>query len=267
MSRVFDIANQTILADEVLDSHFTLISQPGGIEVVEMEGVSGWTCDDPHPVLSLMRWTTPNPLLAETALEQVVHRFRTQGRGFDWMTGPGTAHLVPLLYEQGFIDPPLEVAAMVRSIGAEVAPPVLDGMRIWKVEEPNDERISSVMAKGFDVPEEVGAIYHNAYLAESEFQRTDIYAVSEDGSDVPVAVGYLSYIGAGAAVLLRVSSTLESYRGRGIYKALVQHRLVQAFAEGRTQAFVHSYSPGSRKSLEAQGFESTGQLYLHRWRP
>jgi RimJ/RimL family protein N-acetyltransferase len=257
----------SVSADEVLASHFTLVDRPGEIETVTLDGVQGWTSPNPHPVLSLMRWVTADQDRATEALEAVIARFSAEGRGFDWMTGPNEADLVPLLYERGFVKPALDVAAMVRPLGGDVAPPVLDGLHIWKVEDPQDARIYSVMAKGFDVSPEVGAIYHRAYVTPSDVQRSDVYAVSEMGRRDPVAVGYLSYIGDGPSALLRVSSTLSSHRGRGIYHALVKHRLRVAQAAGRHQAFVHAYSPASRKALENLGFESAGQLQLHRWRP
>ena len=259
-----------VSADEILVSHFTLVAQPGAIEPIVIEGAEGWTSPNVHPVLSLMRWTTEDEATAATALDNVLDRFRIEGRGFDWMTGPRCAQagLLPLLESRGFIRPPLQVAAMVRHLEPSETPPVPpDGIHIWKVDDPADGRIWSVMAKGFDIPEDVAAIFHNAYANPSKLQRTDIYAAAVDGSDTLVGVGYLSYIGKGPSVLLRVSCTLEGSRGRGIYSAVVKQRLHDAARQGRTQAFVHAYSEDSRRCLEHLGFSCAGLLQLHRWRP
>lgn len=78
-------------AEEVLASHFTLVAEPDAIEPITLDGADGWTSPNPHPALSLMRWTTADPEVAATALDQVVDRFRAEGRGFDWMTGPRCA--------------------------------------------------------------------------------------------------------------------------------------------------------------------------------
>ncbi|GFE64942.1 hypothetical protein [Litoreibacter roseus] len=256
-----------VSADDILESHFTLAARPGAIEPIVVDGAAGWTSPNPHPVLSLMRWTTIDPGTASLALDAVLARFRDAGQGFDWMTGPKTAHLVPLLYERGFIAPPLDVAAMIRCVSPDIDISMPKDLRVWKVEDLQDDRISRVMARGFDVSGEVGAIFHEAYLTSSPLQTSDVYAVSADGDDAPVGVGYLSYIGDGPSVLLRVSSTLDEYRGRGIYKALVLRRLADAAKQGRTQAFVHAYSDGSQRVLSGLGFESAGSLQLHRWRP
>ena len=258
-----------VTAEEVLASHFSLVAQPGSVDPVGVEGADGWTSENPHPVLSLMRWTTRDPETAAAALDQIIGRFREMGRGFDWMTGPGcaSAGLVDLLQDRGFISPPLQIAAMARKIEPHELPAEPEGVRIWKVDDPSDSRIWGVMAKGFDLPDDVAAIFHHAYMSPSHLQRTDVYAAATGGSDTPVGVGYLSYIGDGPSVLLRVSCTLEGNRGHGIYSAVVNRRLHDAARQGRTQAFVHAYSEESRRCLEHLGFSSTGALQLHRWRP
>ena len=256
-------------AQAVLESHFSLVSQPGAIDAFDVEGVDGWTSPNPHPALSIGRWTTDDPDTAAASLEEIVTRFREEGRGFDWMTGPRCAEhgLLPLLQSQGFINPPLMIAAMARSVASENDHAMPDGLNIWKVTDPSDSRIWDIMARGFDVPDDVAQVFHDAYLTQHEKQTSEVYAVSLDDDDTPVGVGYLSYIGDGPAVLMRVSSTLEEARGRGIYKALVLRRLQEAAKHGRTQAFVHAYSIGSQRCLEQLGFQNTGTLQLHRWRP
>lgn len=266
MNQVFNAPPSDALTEEVHDSHFTLDAKPGELDLINVNGAEGWTSPNIHPVLSLFRWTTQDQATAEAALSDVLARFQQDARGFDWMTGPRTAHLTPLLYENGFLPPPLEVAAMTRSLIGDFPKPQLDGLKIVKSEGVMDPRVSSVMSKGFDVSDDVGAVYHNAYLRPSQAQRTDVYTVSKLDDDSPLAVGYLSYIGNGPSVLLRVSSTLDSHRGRGLYRAMVLHRLHDAAQAGRQQAFVHAYSDSSKRALIDLGFEQTGRLYLHRWR-
>ena len=254
-------------ADEVLASHFTLVSQPGAIETLEVEGAAGWTSSNPHPVLSLMRWTTSDKEVAAAALEEIIKRFRADQRGFDWMTGPREENLTPLLYERGFLPPPLDVAAMAMEIPSDYHAPDPDGIRIAMVDDATDMRFSDIMSAGFDVTNEVGAIYHRAYMTPSPLQQSVLYGAWLDDTETPVGVGYLSYIGDGPAVLMRVSSTLTAFRGRGVYRALVQRRLAEAARQGRKLAFVHAYSETSQNALAEMGFKIVGELQLHRWRP
>lgn len=258
-----------VTAQEILESHFTLVSQPGAIEVFDIDGADGWTSPNAHPALSLARWATTDKEKAADALDQLVERFKKDGRGFDWMTGPRCAEndLVPLLKERGFIGPPLDIAAMAREISTEIEATPPDGVKVWKVEDPKDHRIWGIMANGFDVSDDVGEVFHNAYLNRTARQHSQVYAASLADNEEPVAVGYLSYIGDGPSVLLRVSTTHESSRGRGAYRALVTRRLLDAAKAGRTKAFVHAYSEGSRRGLGGLGFETVGILQLHRWRP
>jgi len=64
-----------------------------------------------------------------------------------------------------------------------------------------------------------------------------------------------------------VAATLPKARGRGIYRALIKRRLADAAKSGRKLAVVHAYSSGSRGALAELGFETAGELLLHRWRP
>ena len=48
-------------------------------EPITLNGAEGWTSPNPHPALSLMRWTTTDAEVAAEALDQVVDRFRAEG--------------------------------------------------------------------------------------------------------------------------------------------------------------------------------------------
>lgn len=259
-----------VSANEVLASHFTLVARPGEIDPFDVPDADGWTSPNPHPVLSLARWTTSDPNRAANALDTILDRFRVGGRGFDWMTGPSEAALLPLIGERGFLDTPLPIAAMAIRLPAPDVVSPSDGSSDVAVERSSDDRkgrISSVMASGFEIPRSVARIYHDAYAIASPLQRTDIYTATRAGHDDPVGVGYLSYIGEGPMVLLRVSATLEGHRGQGVYRTLVRRRLADAAKAGRKIAVVHAYSHASRRALEALGFAAVGELLLHRWRP
>ncbi|MEL6957315.1 MAG: hypothetical protein AAGL89_00020 [Pseudomonadota bacterium] len=267
MSVTTGLRENPALVQDVLESHFSLTNLPGLIDTVTFDGASGWTSPNPHPVLSLMRWTTSDDKVALEALTETISFFREKGRGFDWITGPESEHLVPHLQERGFLKPPLPVGAMVRALDWPVESPDLNGFDIVKWDDPDDLLPSDIMSAGFEVPDDVGAIYHKAYMQPTQLQRSDIYVAVDVQTSCPVAVGYLSYIGEGPSVLLRVSSTLEDYRGRGLYHALVQRRIADAARAGRRMAFVQAYSDDSRRALVDLGFECAGDMLLHRWRP
>ncbi len=258
-----------VTADDVLKSHFTLVSMPGAIECIAVDGAEGWTSPNPHPALSLMRWTTKDKAKAADALDEVLGKFRKMGRGLEWMTGPDCqeAGLTKLLKSRGFEDPPLYVAAMSKTLSVDEPEIDIEGTSTWKVPADNCDHMGRVMARGFNVPDEVGEIFHRAYLHSTDLQTSDVYAAAPKGSVEPAGAGYLSYIGDGPAVLLRASSTLTESRGQGLYKALVAHRLADAAKRGRTEAFVQAYSQGSRLCLTGMGFRTLGGLALHRWQP
>lgn len=260
----------TVSGDDVLQAHFTLVDLPGAIETLVLDGASGWTSPNPHPVLNLMRWTTTDPDRAAADLDAVLHRFRAERRGFDWMTGPRCAEagLPALVEERGFVAPAMQVAAMAKEITSDDADgeEELVGFRICK-ETTDDRQVWRLMAKGFDVPDDVGEVYHRAYMTASPLQRSDVYTAEVSSTGDVAAVGYLTWIGDGTTVLLRVSATAEQHRGKGLYRALVLARLAQAARQGAKRVFVHAYSEKSERALAAVGFSKVGRLQLHRWRP
>ncbi|MEM7075297.1 MAG: hypothetical protein AAF484_09435 [Pseudomonadota bacterium] len=250
-------------------SHFTLVSMPGELDCLSIPGLDGWISSNRHPVLSLVRWTTQDRARAEDALDQVLDMCRSRGQGFDMMTGPRceAAGLLSLLRERGFLEPPVRVAAMLRQISADTLPNAAPEHRVWNATAEEDDRLWKLMAEGFDVPHEVGRIFHRAYMTSSDKQRTDIYGGALENSDHLAGVGYLSYIGDGPVVLLRVSVTDASCRGQGLYHAMVYERLRDAAAAGRSWAVVHAYSDSSEQVLGHMGFSRQGTFLLHRWRP
>lgn len=264
---VRETAKYTIPTQDILASHFTLTHVPDEIEPFAIPGVEGWRSPNPHPLLSIGRWTTADLDAAEVAMDTVLASFRDAGRGFDWMTGPQDTALLPLLEQRGFLTPALSIAAMVRDVSLEDHEDDPAGISTQMVESQIDDDVSEIMAKGFDVPSDVARIYHNAYATSSKLQRTEVYTATLQGQNDPIGVGYQSYIGDGELVLLRVAATLPEHRGRGIYRALIKRRLADAARAGRKAAVVHAYSPTSQSALADLGFVTAGELMLHRWRP
>jgi len=256
-----------VSAQDILASHFSLSEIPREITPFDQPGVEGWTSANPHPVLSIGKWTTTDPQHAAEALDAVMQPLRAAGRGFDWMTGPQDHGLLPLLEERGFLQPALSISAMVKQIAADETPDDPAGLTTQMIAGRRDDDVAQIMSEGFDIPEDVGRMYHNAYVTPSALQRTDVYTATVTGSDHPMAIAYQSYIGDGPLVLLRVAATLPEARGRGAYRALIRRRLADAALQGRTYAVVHAYSQGSQTALSDMGFATAGTLELHRWRP
>lgn len=268
MNLRYALSGPRLLTDaDILASHFTLTRVPGEIEPFSIAGVQGWHSPNPHPVLSVAKWNTTDPDIAAAGLDQVLAMFRNAGRGFDWMTGPQDEALLPLLAAQGFVAPALSIAAMVRPINLDDRPGDDAGIVTRMMKGTRNDALSTIMAQGFDIPQDVARIYHNAYVAPSDLQHTDVYVAARTGEDHASGVAYLSYIGDGPMVLLRVAATLPAARGSGMYRSLIRHRLADAAEAGRQVAVVHAYSLASQNILADMGFVRQCDLCLHRWRP
>lgn len=262
-------AQDSVTVDEILRAHFTLTNIDGAIECIDLDGAEGWTSPNPHPALSLMRFKTVDQDTAAAALDTVLDRFGAEGRGLEWMAGPEcyAAGFDTLLTARGFDPKPMQIAAMSMTLGD--TPPANDKEQVdaFRVEGQDRDQMGRIMARGFSVPDEVGEIYHQAYLTPTNLQTTDVYAARVDGGDDIVGAGYLTYLGDSKNALLRASSVLETNRGKGAYKALVQQRLTDAAQQGCAEIFVHAYSKGSRECLTNLGFRTLGGMTLHSWSP
>ena len=262
-------AAETVSADEVLRAHFTLTSIEGALECIQLDGAEGWTSPNPHPALSLFRFNSLDPTRVGEALDTVLARFVKEGRPVEWMTGPNcvAAGFDSLLTSRGFDPQPMQVAAMSMNLRHEESFVPTAGAKASLVGEADAIDLGRVMAKGFSVPDEVGEIYHQAYLTATDLQRSEVYGAWVDGIDEPVGAGYLTYLDNGKNALLRASSVLENARGKGAYRALVERRVADAAARGCREMFVHAYSKGSRECLSNIGFRTLGGLSLYHWSP
>jgi GNAT superfamily N-acetyltransferase len=76
----------------------------------------------------------------------------------------------------------------------------------------------------------------------------------------PVANASYRYSADGRCVYLTGAETLESFRGRGVYKALVAYRAARAFTRGCTLAAILANRDTSAPILARHGFADHGML-------
>jgi GNAT superfamily N-acetyltransferase len=194
---------------------------------------------------------------ADAAIARQVAFFREQGRAFEWklFDYDRPADLAKRLAAAGFVAAEPETL-VVCEVGADTRyrePP--PGILIEKIDDP----------AGFGVIEEVnGAVYgdpdHARWLAATvaSEKRADpdalsLYAAFADGE--PVSVAWMRHRRGEAFGTLWGGSTLEAWRGRGLYQALVASRVAEARSRGCRWLTVDC-SPMSLPILVRCGFEA-----------
>ena len=122
----------------------------------------------------------------------------------------------------------------------------------------------------------VHRLYHDAYgmgdddhvaaiLAMRNAVNARHYLAWIEGESQPVAVGTMYYIPDQPIVTLQGAATLEAFRGKGIYSALLARRLDDARRDGMETAVAHANPETSGPILARMGFEKVLDLGLYRY--
>lgn len=211
-------------------------------------------------------WSKLTAADADAEIAAQVAHFRRLGRAFEWkLHGHDTpADLDRRLLAHGFTqegdDETLMALDLTRAGWLDAPPPVA----LRKL-APGESLVPLLK-----VQNEVWNDDHT-WLGESlaaEQKRApelmSIYVAEEDGRVVSTA--WVRYPKDSAFATLWGGSTLEKYRGRGIYRALVAARGREAVARSRRWLLVDA-GPMSRPILATLGFEALTSVRAFIWKP
>jgi GNAT superfamily N-acetyltransferase len=134
---------------------------------------------------------------------------------------------------------------------------VTPGLRVVEVTDAKTARVGLRLAHHEDADLERDVAERLSYLAMPS--RRGGFLVAYLG-DVPVANAGYRYSSDGRCVYLTGAETAEAFRGRGVYKALVAHRAMQAVARGCTLASILANAQTSAPILARHGFVDHGSL-------
>ncbi|PWI44228.1 GNAT family N-acetyltransferase [Streptomyces sp. ICBB 8177] len=209
-------------------------------------------------------WSDLTEQTADAAIAEQVRHFDALGRGFEWKLyshdRPGD--LAARLRAAGFVPEPAEslMVAAVADLSDRVELP--EGVRLRTV---TDAAGVDLVA---DVHEQVfrsgRSRLRQRLLSQLAAHPGTVSAVVATAGDVPVAAARLELHAGTEFAGLWGGGTLAAWRGRGIYRALVAHRVRLAAERGYRWLQVDA-SEASRPILERLGFErlATTTPYRH----
>ena len=188
---------------------------------------------------------------ADATIDAAITTYRELGLKFRWNAGPrsGPADLGERLERRGLA--PSWGRGMARSTddGGEVDDVV-------EVDATTLDAYTNVMAAGWNADGAALLALHRHLLAEG---RQCLFLAYCDG--VPAAAA--SYVPFARSAYLIGGVVLASYRGRGLYRALVRARLAHARARGITLATSHAREATSAPILEKLGFETVCRFPMY----
>jgi GNAT superfamily N-acetyltransferase len=252
-----------------------------------LPGFQAELVDDPAPVLRMtptgadaawgggVFWCDLDESTADAAIAVAVDWFRPRGREFEWKHYgyDRPADLPDRLRAAGF-EPDEEEALIVGEVAVVrdrlAAAPQPEGITVRRLREDPEGAAADwqgINDLGRAVWDEDTTDMHRAIAAAitADPKGTSMWlAVAADGTVVCAARANF-HEGTDFASLWG-GSTLEAYRGRGIYKALVSRRADEAAERGFRFLQVDA-SPDSRPILERLGLRTLTSTTPWNWRP
>ncbi|MCL6732371.1 GNAT family N-acetyltransferase [Streptomyces neyagawaensis] len=226
------------------DSPGARIERAGGV-VRQVGSENGW---------SGVVWSDLDEAGADAAIAEQIRYFSGLGRDFEWKL---YGHDLPVdlgrrLRAAGFTAAPEEtlMVAEVADLTLDVDPP--EGVRILPVTDAEGvAMVADVHEKAFGTD---SSRMRNQLLAQLGGDTDTVVAVVALAGDEPVSAARMELLPGTRFAGLWGGGTVENWRGRGVYRALVAHRARVAADRGYRYVQVDALAR-SRPILARLGFE------------
>ncbi|MGC9541529.1 GNAT family N-acetyltransferase [Streptomyces sp. UG1] len=199
-------------------------------------------------------WSGLDEASADAAITEQIAHFSGLGLTFEWKL---YGHDLPVdlgrrLRDAGFAPEPEETLMIgeAADLNLDAEPP--DGVRVVPVtDRAGVDLVAEVHERAFGAD---GSRLRHHLLAQLTADADTVVAVVALAGDTPVSAARMELVPGTRFAGLWGGGTVEGWRGRGIYRALVAHRARAAVARGYRYLQVDAMST-SRPILERLGFE------------
>lgn len=230
------------------DGLFLMPAVPGLIELFSMPGIRGRISLSPSPAANYAG--SDGTRATSTALAALVARFRDARKGcYWWRGGPRDGPTGEELVAAGFeLSTRRIVALAVDDLALSI--PQEPDVTVREAGPSDYDLVLSLFMKGFETPRDFSRAFVDPLLLHGYPCR--FYVGSVDGTDA--AMAYATYFDDRPVISLSGAATVEAYRGRGLYRALVHRRLRDAADAGKTAAVIQAQAATSAPILRRIGF-------------
>jgi GNAT superfamily N-acetyltransferase len=230
--------------------------RPPGIVEIDRPDVLAWKRPGWPAWASRVAYAKWDEETADAGIDELMRFFGDVG--FNWHVGPSSS---PSDLAERLVRHGLTIAARPRMMTIAVPlPPSWPNNRTVQIEDVVDERtarISLTLAHHTGDDLERSLAERLAYLRLPS-RRGGYLIASLDG--VPVANAGYRHSSDGRCVYLTGAETVEGFRGRGVYKALIAYRAAAAVRRGCEVAAILANSETSAPILRRHGFADHGEL-------
>jgi hypothetical protein len=143
---------------------------------------------------------------------------------------------------------------------------VNDAVRIVELSSDDLEPAVHISAVGFGSTVEDSRVFHRMIALSAPAVITRTYVAFLDGVEHPVACGYVTYFPDRPIALLCGGATLPEYRGKGVYRTMLAHRLSDIRRDGIDSVIVLADQRTSSPICVRNGFVKLCELRFHIWK-
>jgi GNAT superfamily N-acetyltransferase len=217
-----------------------VIERPGWLQIVTPSNTSGG--------LNQVAYSVLDETDADAVIDATIAEYRALGLKFRWNVSPDSApaDLGERLARRGLVGSwGRGMARATTGLATRVDPAIT----VAEVDRSTVDEFSRVMAEGWSLDRAPLARINDVILAAPDRPQR-LFLARCDGEPAATA----SYVAFPRSAYLIGGVVLPRFRGRGLYRALVATRLVDAHARGIGLATSHAREASSAPILERLGF-------------
>ena len=219
---------------------------------IAFEGVRGHRSSIPTPLTNLVGAAAPNGTLPDTSIDAVFDQFSRRNLPFSWLLGPHSPEGTCRRLEQRGMSDFQRLSGLAScELGPRSLRSNFASVREARFEE--QQSFADVLMATFELEREVIAFFQRSYWFGPTLRARN-YLAFVDGCREPVAVASSVYDPHAPIVILAIAAVRPAFRGRGLYRALVEQRLADAKADGCVAAVVQALPTSSAPICCRLGF-------------
>jgi len=257
------------LTEIISNSVFLLHRVTGSGQDIDIKGVKGWISEYSESYANRIGFVD-EAHLEPSLLKRAIDYFAKREQAFTLAMGQeGVLNKIPQqLQKMGFTPCHYHQLAGMCQVAPFHYKNTPDGVLIKKVEREKILMFQELYARAFGLP--LSIIKHLYYPSDLATLQSCNYMAFLEGVHHPIGFAvsvFLNDLAGEKILLLKGAAVLPEYRKRGVYRALIQKRLLDAQKEGFDRAIIHSDRSQSYQTCRDLGFREICSTEFYQWNP
>jgi predicted GNAT family acetyltransferase len=256
-------ASKEAILHALENSVFEFPEVPGRWEVLDFPGVRAHaTPRTSHPIGNLVGVSTLTEENADSVIAQVQDFFANRNHMVGWWLNPSSTpgDLVIRLEAAGFSKVIEQAGQVLTHMGREIT--VNPAVTVRQATQADRPDLIRLYGTAYPLPEEMAVAITDVLPLAAGGRH---YLAFLAGVEGPVAVASMFPFPNSTVAVMQGAATLNAYRGKGVYTALMAKRLADARALGMEAAVLQADRTTSAPICANLGFEEVCSIDLYAW--